>query len=431
MKPKTVNLTKEIKVKDSSHILYFFASETEYIKNLVSFILTAKQLNQHVVIIDNQENYQLMMEQLQKHFSTEELNQFFQYINNYDFYEMYGDFHFARVLNNFKTAVQPFVNNGISLRVWGYVDWREQENVEKNLHAYESEADLCISELGFITVCCYNGRKVPAYIQTELMKSHEYFMTDKDLFSSSLYNKSEETIFPSLSAQKNIENEVDLYKQKLDFIHVVAHEVRNPLTVIKSFATIIKSEVDNEDIKTKLSLIEDYSVAIDHEIHHIIQTEQMMTLDTFWKKKLITVYSPIKEVLEVMTIKARTQNIHIHADINICQSIIINGNLMGFRLIISNILSNAVKYSYEGGTVYFSVHADDHSLIITVTDEGIGISEEEVEKLFQKYQKLNEDVPGQGIGLYMVYKLVNHFGGTISVNSTLGKGTSFQLSFPL
>ncbi|WP_078427956.1 hypothetical protein [Alkalihalobacterium alkalinitrilicum] len=87
-----------------------------------------------------------------------------------------------------------------------------------------------MSEIGFVTVCCYNGNKVPAYIFTEMMRSHPYLMTDKELVKSVLYNQTEETVFPSLATQRKIESDLDFYKQKLEFIHVVAHEVRNPLT---------------------------------------------------------------------------------------------------------------------------------------------------------------------------------------------------------
>ncbi|WP_129076978.1 hypothetical protein [Anaerobacillus alkaliphilus] len=81
-----------------------------------------------------------------------------------------------------------------------------------------------------MTVCCYDGNEVPASVQTDMMKSNPYLMTDTSLVKSSLYNHPAHT---SLSAQKNVEIELDFYRQKLDFIHVVAHEVRNPLTVIK------------------------------------------------------------------------------------------------------------------------------------------------------------------------------------------------------
>ncbi|MBU9711735.1 MEDS domain-containing protein [Evansella tamaricis] len=431
IKNKTIPLTTKLNVKEGSHILYFYEDEELYIENAISFILSAKTLNQKVVFIESEEHYHTVLTRLEKKLDMETIQDMLYYKNNFEFYQEYGNFNFSLVLKRFKDLIQPFYNQNISIRVWGHVDWCEQPNIKHKLNCYESEADLTVSEMGYMTLCTYDGKTVPSYILVEMMKSHQYFMTDHDLVRSSLYNNSNETIFPSLSAQRNMETEMDFYKQKLDFIHVVAHEVRNPLTVIQSYASLLKSEVTDEHLKQKLSLIEDYSVAIDHEIHHIIQTEQMFSIDTFWKKKLISVVPVIKEVVEVMTRKARTQNILLTSSLDMEPNVIINGNLMGFKLIISNLLSNAIKYSNEGGMVKLKGHSDHQKVLIEIIDYGIGMSHEQQNKLFEKYQKLNEEESGQGIGLYMVNKLVQHFEGSISVESELDKGTNVRIEFPL
>ncbi|WP_078551456.1 MEDS domain-containing protein [Alkalihalobacterium alkalicellulosilyticum] len=430
MKSKTISLTKNIQINDGSHILYFYQDEEKYIDNVVSFIMLANTMNQRVVYIDNLTHYQSVLNKLKDLLHEEQINSIVQYVNNYDFYEMYGHFHFERILHNFKKTLQPYVDENLSVRIWGFVDWVEKPCSEE-LNNYEQHADISVNEIGYMTVCCYDGNKVSSVTQTEMLRSHEYFMTDKELVKSPLYNQLEETVFPSLTTQREIESEIDFYRQKLDFIHVVAHEVRNPLTVIKSFATILKSETNDPSMRERLGLIEDYSVAIDHEIHHIIETEQMLTSDTFWKHKLLKIITPIKEVLEIMEVKARTQNIYIEKTIHIPDSLLVKGNLMGYKLIISNLLSNAIKFSYEGGIVSFRCYTSDEFLIIEVIDHGIGIAPTQIDKLFQKYQKNDAAVPGQGIGLFMVNKLVSHFNGTISVESQPGKGTFIQVVFPI
>ncbi|MEB1807290.1 MAG: MEDS domain-containing protein [Bacillaceae bacterium] len=427
---KTIALTESFQVNEGSHILYFYQSEELYLENLVSFIVSAIHLNQHAIVIETPERFEAAIHKLSEQLREEEYEPYLHYVNNYEFYQKYQDFRFDRVLDNFKTTVQPFVNNNLCARVWGLVEWKDQPNILEKLHTYECECDLTVSEIGYMTVCCYDGHSVPSYILTEMMKSHPYFMTDHEIVKSSLYQQNEQTVFPSLATQREIESELDFYKQKLDFIHVVAHEVRNPLTVIKSFATILKTELHDPDVQARLSLIEDYSVAIDHEIHHIIQTEQMLTSDTFWKMKLIKVQPLLEEVYEILMVKARTQNITIKSDLRVPSNTIIHGNNMGFKLIISNLLSNAIKYSFEDSTIYLNSFIEDDKLVIDIIDQGIGISSDNLKKLFQKYHKLNEEESGQGIGLFMVYKLVDHFKGEISVESELGKGTSFRLKFP-
>jgi two-component sensor histidine kinase len=430
---ETLSLTEKLEVNNGSHILYFYNSEQQYIENAVSFILSAKSLNQKVFFIESEYFCLEVYNRLAAHFSDdEEMNQTVQYINNYEFYQAYGDFKFERVLGNLKEMVQPYVDGKISFKLWGHVDWKHgQANIKEKLHCYESEADLTLSEIGHMTVCCYNGNDVPANVMTQLLKSHEYFMTDTELVRSNLYKQTTDVVFPSLTLQNELESELDFYKRKLDFIHVVSHEVRNPLTVIQAFAAILKSELEDDKYIQKLQLIEDYAVAIDHEINHIIQTEQMLTTDTLWKRKLMKPVPVIKEVLDVMRLKGRTQNVSVTNEIDINSTIIINGNKMGIKLILSNLLSNAIKYSNEGQTVNFKVYKQRNTLVLEVSDQGVGMSNEQLNELFMKYGKMNQDKPGQGIGLFMVHKIVEHFNGTISVESELGKGSTFKVCFPI
>lgn len=431
-KTSSIPLTGNVKVNNGSHILYFYQSEELYLENLVSFVQSAQTVSQHVIIIEAPEVYLAMVEKLKLEDQyLDELNHTIHYINNYDFYQMYGDFNFERALTNFKNTVQPFVDDHLSVRVWGKVAWANLSSLESKTIKYESVADLTVSEIGYMTVCTYNANEVPASYQIKLMKSHPYLMTDTDFVKSPFYNNSDQTVFPSLANQKKIKSELDLYRQKLDFIHVIAHEVRNPLTVIKSFATILKSEIEDENIQAKLSLIEDYSTAIDYEINHIIQTEQMLTVDSLWKTKLIKALPTIEEVINVMVVKARTQNINVETNILVPANTIMKGNLMGFRLVISNLLSNAIKYSFEGSTVTFNSFIDQGYIHLHIIDKGVGMTVNEQEKLFRKYEKINQEVAGQGIGLFMVHQLVQHFKGRLTVESEKGKGTKMMVCFPL
>ncbi|GAA0326005.1 hypothetical protein GCM10008967_15730 [Bacillus carboniphilus] len=434
MTVKTENripLTRHIQIDQDSHVLYFYSSEDQYIDNVVSFVLTAKELHQRVVYIDSNERYQKVLSILKQHLELEQIQRLLHYVNNYEFYEMYGDFHFSRVLENFKNTVQPFVDSQTQVRIWGHVDWKDQPNILEKLHTYECECDLSVSDLGFLTVCSYNAQKVPSYILTEMLRSHEYFMTDTELVRSTLYQKSNNVVFPSLSTQNRIETELDFYKQKLDFIHVVSHEVRNPLTVIKSFAAILQSELDSDRHREILQIIQDYSNAIDYEITHIIQTEQMLTTDSLWKTRLVNVHSILDEVIKIMAVKARTQNINLNYEPSLCPKLVLKGNILGYKLVFSNLISNAIKYSNENSDIYVYAFMSDSSFIFKVVDQGIGMSEEQIKLLFTKYEKMNHEKSGQGIGLFMVKKITDFFKGNVYVESQLGKGSAFTVELPL
>jgi anti-sigma regulatory factor (Ser/Thr protein kinase) len=432
MPNQVIPLTKQLSVSNGSHILYFYSEPDSYIQNLISFAQTGVEQGQHVVIIDSLERYEKVQSVLHNTLSEEQLR-FIHYVNNNNFYGLFGEFKVDRVLENLNNIVQPFVTEQLTLRMWGQVEWIDQTDILAKLYGYECECDVTVSELGFVTVCAYNGYVVPAYIQTEMLKTHELLMTDTELVRSSLYRSPSirPTVFPSISVQGSMESEMDLYKQKLDFVHVVSHEVRNPLTIIKAYSSLLQADERDEERRKKLRAIYDYAVVIDNEISHIISTEQMLSTEALWIKKIVLPSALITEVLETLEIKARTQNITLHHDNRLTGNETILSNAMGFKLIVSNILNNAIKYSTESTNVTFTCYTEDSHLCIEVQDEGIGMSDDQVKKLFQKYEKLNDEQSGQGIGLYMVKKLLDHFEGEIEVTSQLHAGSKFRMRLPM
>ena len=102
------------------------------------------------------------------------------------------------------------------------------------------------------------------------------------------------------------------------------------------------------------------------------------------------------------------------------------------RHIFGNLLSNALKYSPDGGTVRFSIHARDGGAKFEVTDQGIGIPEEELPHLFSSFHRASNvgDIAGTGLGLAIVKNAVDKHGGRISVTSARGQGTCFSVWLP-
>ncbi len=102
------------------------------------------------------------------------------------------------------------------------------------------------------------------------------------------------------------------------------------------------------------------------------------------------------------------------------------------RHIFGNLLSNAVKYSPGGGTVGFDVHCGQDAFTLTVSDQGIGIPEADLPRLFETFHRATNvgNIVGTGLGLAIVKRSVELHCGTISVGSTLGKGTVFTVSLP-
>lgn len=102
------------------------------------------------------------------------------------------------------------------------------------------------------------------------------------------------------------------------------------------------------------------------------------------------------------------------------------------RVVLQNLIENAIKYSVAGDKVFISIENKDDVIYISVKDSGIGIPENEKNQIFQKFFRgtLTHDIPGTGLGLYTVKTIIEHHGGTVSCDSTEGTGTTFTVTLP-
>ncbi|MCD1258637.1 MEDS domain-containing protein [Paenibacillus athensensis] len=420
---RQISLTQRLQIKSGEHLVYFYSSMEAYIRNLASFIKVGHACKQQVIIVDNQERCAGMLERLRGQLSKEALGRV-QAVDS-------GDR--AQAADQLDKLLRTFADKRQEVRVWRHADWRKPQGRAARMHAYDCACGRILDAYGCVTVCAFDGEAAPASLQTAMMRCHEYFMTDEEIVVSGLYRtlSAPGPAIPGLAAQSELESEVDGYRQKLDFIHAVSHEVRNPLTVIKAYASLVMSKVQDAGDRDKLKAICDYVMEIDNEMTHIINTEQMLTSEALWRKKPIQPKTLLADVIGIMEVKGRTQNIRLETHVELSGAETIVGNAIGFRLTVSNLLSNAIKYSQEGGAVRLFAYTEQRQLVVVVEDDGIGMSEAQTALLFRKYEKMNEDRGGQGIGLFMVKKLVDHFRGSIGVWSRPNEGTRMTVQLPL
>jgi signal transduction histidine kinase len=104
-----------------------------------------------------------------------------------------------------------------------------------------------------------------------------------------------------------------------------------------------------------------------------------------------------------------------------------------YRTIIQNLISNAIKYSPEGGRIHIELQTNQQQLLLSISDEGLGIPEEDQRHLFERFYRASNasNIQGTGLGLNIIKKYIELLGGQISFKSTLGKGTSFYISIPI
>ncbi len=228
-------------------------------------------------------------------------------------------------------------------------------------------------------------------------------------------------------------NRIDIAKS--EFVALVSHQLRTPLTVIKLSGEVLKKG----DIR---ALTPEGKVAIENISHEVGQMAAL--IDTILDVSRIELGALVVDLKEIDLIKAarsaaaeasldaQKKDIKVEEEYD-PPSLLIAADPTLVQVIFQNLLSNAVKYSPPGGTVHLTVRRAASKVEISVSDTGYGIPKEQQEQIFSKLFRgriAGEDPGGTGLGLYIVKSIVDEAGGRIWFDSTEGKGTTFYVSFP-
>lgn len=433
MPTDTIAVTRHLSVTNASHIVYEYTEESAYLSNVISFIEMGIQLGQRIIVIERPSRWEAIRTAISSR--VPEAHRFYDLVDADEFYlqpKSDSTSFCEAALEHLQGLTHRVAASGDSVRMWGHVPWSKELTTSEELIEYELQSHDEVIPGRHLTVCAYDVHCIPASAQLGLLRTHPFLMTDSELVPSPLYQevKPHTTVFPTLSTQAHMESEVDLFKRKFDFVNVVSHEVRNPLTVIHAYASLLAREEPDEVKKSKLHTILDYTKVIDHEVSHIIATEQMLSGEAVWEREQVPVLPILQRVVQMMRIKGRTEGIQLEVDIDRLEDATCYSNPLSLRLIFSNLISNAIKYSHEFGSVRVTGQLMEDTLCVGIADDGIGMSSTQQASLFRRYGKMNHDKSGQGIGLFMVKKLVDELGGSIEVSSTLGKGTHITVRLP-
>lgn len=209
-----LNLKKDFTIENGGHILYFYTSKSSYIDNLVAYVIDGINLRNNIIIIDELLIYEEVKEKLLRMYTIEDLqNVFFEDCGTY--YGIQGDFSAEEVNKNFTTILQNLPNNNRTIQTWGKVVWKDQEGISSKLVNSEQKADCCVKANRIISLCAYDSAQTPANVLIDLLKNHDYFMTDTELILSPFYEKNED-IFPTLSTQSKIDSEINDLNKNLE-----------------------------------------------------------------------------------------------------------------------------------------------------------------------------------------------------------------------
>lgn len=216
-----------------------------------------------------------------------------------------------------------------------------------------------------------------------------------------------------------------------DFISTVSHELRTPLTSIRGFAQTMLSSwdrLDDESKKKFIGIIEQQSNRLINLVENILSVTKLPKDSIILKN--ISVNSAIIPVIQIVQQQYKTHNIIQDLDKTNPE---ISVDLDRFQQIMINLIENAAKYSDSGSTITIVTSHFGDNVSIKVQDEGIGISDEDKPKIFEKFSRidnpLTRKIQGSGLGLFITKTLVEKMHGKIQVNNR-EKGCEFEVIFP-
>ena len=219
-------------------------------------------------------------------------------------------------------------------------------------------------------------------------------------------------------------------RNRQEFTANVSHELKTPLQSIIGSAELLENGlVKPEDTQRFIGNIRREATRLVSLINDIIRLSQ---LDENMEsaKEATDLYALANEVKDVLTVSASKKNVEINISGESC---VINGVRRYLYEIIYNLCDNAIRYNNEGGKVNVDVHKDKNSVVLTVEDNGIGIPFEHQSRIFERFYRVDKshskETGGTGLGLSIVKHAVAYHGGTLRLDSTLGKGTTVTVVF--
>lgn len=230
-----------------------------------------------------------------------------------------------------------------------------------------------------------------------------------------------------------LEKERELNELKSRFVSMTSHEFRTPLSTILSSAELLEHYSEKLPTQDRLDLYRSIETAVKRMtdmLNDVLIIGRAESENTGLQKTPLDVSEFCRDLAEQISRSAPPEVvITVHADTHAI--LMLDESILSH--ILSNLLSNAVKYSPSGGKVTFSVNCSPTHITFQISDEGIGIPEEEVPRVFDSFHRAKNvgNIPGTGLGLSIVKKSVDQHGGTIHVTSQVGMGTTFSVEIPL
>jgi signal transduction histidine kinase len=220
-------------------------------------------------------------------------------------------------------------------------------------------------------------------------------------------------------------------KQKT-FLATVSHELRTPISYIKGYSEAIQNQLlDGKEREEALELIHREAIRMERLTNELLQLVRKQQEEI--EMLPIVLSETIRESVKLLEGQANKKNIRIVQ--NLDENCIVQGDEEKLKQIFINVIENAIRYSNENAKITVHSYQSDHRAIIEIQDEGIGIPEEDLPHITERFYRVNKARSridgGAGLGLSIVKQLVKQHDGSLAIKSVVGEGTLVTISLPI
>jgi PAS domain S-box-containing protein len=225
----------------------------------------------------------------------------------------------------------------------------------------------------------------------------------------------------------------ELEQRKDDFISMASHELKTPLTAVKLQTQLVRKRLAKHaqhEAATALSRVESPIKQLERLIAELLDASKIQAGRLEYVRERVDLGELVREVIDTLQHTSPSHTIAVRGAV---QTSLI-GDPDRLRQVFTNLLSNAIKYSPDAKTIEVEFSACDEAVTIRVRDHGLGIPREQRDKIFERFYRAagfrQSAIPGLGMGLYIVAEIVKGHGGTITVDSDVGAGSTFTVTLP-
>jgi two-component system sensor histidine kinase ResE len=315
------------------------------------------------------------------------------------------------------------------------------ENISDGLAAFDTNLRLIKYNAALLKLCTqehFQNPKVKDAIM-QVMQTGErsiVVLEDKDILRFTISRiKNEGIVEGVVVIVQDISQSERLEKLRREFVANVSHEFRTPLTIIKgSVEALIDGAIQSEEDRSSYyNRIENETIALERLVKDLLDTSRFKAGKITLEIKKVDVTKILTDLRENLSTIAAEKNIQIIYEKKPLPDVM--GDHDRLRQLFIIFIDNAIKFTPNNGTITLSTDMKDNMAYINIRDTGVGISEEDIPFIFERFYKVDKSrggsETGTGLGLSIAWQIAELHGGTILVESERGKGTLFKILIPI